>query len=92
MIKPLFSLGKLLITPGAMELLEKNNQSPSEFLDRHIIGDWGDLCKEDGMMNDYAVNHDERILSAYTLKNSEKIWIITEADRSATTILKPDEY
>lgn len=41
MIKPLFSLGKLLITPGAIELLEKNNQSPSEFLDKHIIGDWG---------------------------------------------------
>ena len=58
---------------------------------RHILHDWGDVCEEDCKKNDYAVDHNLRILSSYTQDNF-KIWIITEADRSATTVLFPDEY
>ena len=59
---------------------------------RHLSGDWGDLCEDDKALNDEAVRvGDERILSAYE-KDGKKIWIITESDRSTTTILFPDEY
>ncbi len=61
-------------------------------LRRHNNGDWGDLCKEDKQANDYALTHDERLLSSYLFQGSEKVWIITEWDRSATTVLFPEEY
>jgi hypothetical protein len=62
------------------------------FLSRHLLGDWGDLGEEDKKENEFSVLNNFRILSAYTLTTSVKIWIITEADRSATTILLPEEY
>lgn len=90
--KAKFLLGRLLATPGALEALQKAGQEAIEFLSRHQHGDWGDLDDEDKQENELSVLNDYRILSAYTLKTSVKIWIITEADRSATTILLPSEY
>lgn len=95
---PLFSLGRLVATPGALSALEHTGESPATFLRRHQRGDWGDLDVEDKRLNDEAVAHEgvpdqqSRVLSAYRLANGSKIWIITEWDRSATTILLPEEY
>jgi hypothetical protein len=85
-------LGRLLSTPGAIEAMAKVGQEPLELLNRHRTGDWGEVDAEDWAANDQAVVHGERILSAYTLKDGVRLWIITEADRAATTILLPDEY
>lgn len=90
--RPLFKLGQLLVTPGALEALQASGQSPWVFLTRHLAGDWGDLDAEDRALNDLAVKDGSRILSAYITSRGTKVWIITEADRSATTILLPDEY
>ena len=87
-----FSLGNVVATPGAIELLEQNNLPASSFLSRHISGDWGDLDAEDKQANDEAIQYGNRILSSYALKNGEKLWIITEADRSSTCLLLPREY
>ena len=91
--RPLFPLGKVVSTPGALRALAESGQSPQEFLARHERGDWGDLETSDRCENaDSLVWPHRRILSAYRLKNDETIWIITEADRSSTCILLPDEY
>jgi hypothetical protein len=87
-----FQLGQTVATPGALDALQRSNETPWAFLVRHLAGDWGDVCLEDREANDEAVRDGSRILSAYTLKTGEKIWVITEADRSVTTILLPDEY
>ena len=92
MSKAKFLLGQLVATPGALKALEEAGQDPLEFLRRHQQGDWGDLGEEDKKENEFSVLNNFRILSAYTLTTSVKIWIITEADRSATTILLPEEY
>jgi len=90
--KPLFALGQVVATPGALELLENQGQAPSQFVARHHCGDWGDeLCDEDRELNDAALKDGSRLLSAYTVGN-EKLWLITEADRSSTTLLLPCEY
>jgi len=88
----LFPLGQVVSTPGALLALQKAEQEPHEFLDRHVNGDWGDVSEEDKRENEYAVQHGFRILSAYTTSASDRIWLLTEADRSATTFLLPDEY
>jgi hypothetical protein len=88
----LFELGRIVATPGALQALEQAGQSPVEFLDRHVSGDWGELDDEDKRENEFSVHNSLRILSAYTTAAGDKIWIITEADRSATTLLLPDEY
>ena len=85
-------LGRLLSTPGAIEAMAKAGQDPSKLLNRHRTGDWGEVDAEDRASNDRAAIHGERILSAYTLNDGVRLWIITEADRAATTILLPDEY
>ena len=87
-----FPMGQLLSTPGALTALEEAGQNALELLSRHVRGDWGTVCREDARANDQALIHGERLLSAYVLKTNVKIWIITESDRSATTILLPDEY
>ena len=87
-----FPLGQLVATPGAAEALSRNNQEPTEFLRRHWRGDWGDLDEEDKAENEYSLSRELRLLSAYTLQDGTRIWIITEADRSVTTILLPEEY
>jgi hypothetical protein len=87
-----FPLGQLVATPGAAEAFTRNTQEPSEFLRRHWRGDWGTLDQEDIAENELSLTVSLRLLSAYTLKDGTHIWIITEADRSATTILLPSEY
>jgi hypothetical protein len=87
-----FSLGQLVATPGAMRALLDAGQSPSEFLDRHGRGDWGDVSGGDGRLNDEAVEEGSRMFSAYMTNGGVRIWVITEADRSSTCILLPDEY
>ena len=89
---PKFQLGSIVATPAAVQAIENSGQSPTDFLSRHIKGDWGEVCDEDKELNDQALIDGDRLLSAYrTLKNT-RIWVITEADRSATTILLPEEY
>lgn len=87
-----FGLGRFVATPGALEAFEEASDAPLGYLMRHAAGDWGIVDEEDAQSNEDAVKHGDRILSAYRLSNETKIWIITEADRSATTILLPDEY
>ena len=88
----MFPLGKRAITQRAMEVLQQFNISPEAYFARHQMGDWGDLEDEDRKSNEVAINLGERIFSAYTIPNGPNIWVITEADRSATTVLLPDEY
>lgn len=87
----LFEIGRLVSTSGAIDLLNDTNTSFIELLKRHTTGDWGDLCEEDKQANDAAVTTGDRILSSYDLRG-RKVWIITEADRSVTTLLLPEEY
>ena len=91
-LPPRFRLGKIVATPGALAALNRNGQSGEEFLRRHQQGDWGDVCADDARANDQAISNEERLLSAYRLKDQTKLWIITEADRSSTCLLLPDEY
>ena len=90
--RPLFTLGLVVATPGALAALEKTGQPVEEFIDRHITGDWGDVTDEDKESNDSSARKGYRVLSAYHLQDGTKIWVITEADRSATTLLLPSEY
>lgn len=90
--RPLFPLGKVVATPGAMSLFEALSTSPLEYLVRHVLGDWGELDAEDRQANEAALVHGSRIVSSYRLQGEHRIWLITEADRSATTFLLPEEY
>jgi hypothetical protein len=96
--KPLFKLGQVVATPGALEALERSGQGVWEFVSRHVVGDWGVVDADDKAANDQALQDGSRILSAYVLKDRQtKIWIITEAtddngNRAATTLLLPSEY
>jgi hypothetical protein len=87
-----FPVGRVVATPGALRALEKAEQLPAEFLDRHVNGDWGDVPAADKQENELSVENGFRILSSYITSAGDRIWIITEADRSATTLLLPDEY
>jgi len=87
-----FALGQTFITPGAEEALQIAGQTATEFLRRHMSGDWGELSDEDVRENEFSLKEDLRLLSAYQTGKGQKLWIITEADRSATTILLPSEY
>ena len=99
-----FSLGRILATPGAIELAQIHQISLRQLLFRHAIGDWGDLCHDDQRANLEALANGSRLMSSYVIRtaspnhgaNSEpsevKFWIITEADRAATTVLLPEEY
>ena len=88
---PLFSPGRIVATPGALALLEEAKKSPSEFLSRHLRGDWGDVCQEDKAENELSLKHGFRLLSSYPVTEKDTLWIITEADRSVTTLLLPSE-
>ena len=87
-----FPLGETYITPGAEEALMIAGQTGIEFLRRHMSNDWGDLSDEDMQENELSLKEGFRLLSAYRTAKGQKLWIITEADRSATTILLPSEY
>ena len=86
-----FPLGHLVATPGALELLDRMAVNASELLQRHQRGDWGDVPPEDAAEKEYAIVNGLRILSSYSI-GEDRIWIITEADRSSTTLLLPEEY
>lgn len=89
---PKFPLGQVVATPGALHALSDAGESAQKFLDRHVRGDWGDLDNHDRAENELSVAEGLRVLSAYRLSDGAKIWIITEADRSSTCILLPEEY
>ena len=90
---PLFLLGQVVATPGALDLLDRTGINASALLYRHQHGDWGTVCAEDAKSNDHAILVGARILSAYELgSRRERLWIITEADRCVTTLLLPTEY
>ena len=89
---PKFSLGQLVATPGALDALAQSGQSPADFLSRHVRGDWGEVGDEDKGLNDEALVHGTRLLSAYRTLRGVRIWVITEADRSSTCVLLPEEY
>lgn len=88
-------LGQLVMTRGVNDRVAESSQFAkfvTESLGRYAKGDWGDLCQEDKKENDLSLKKGFRLLSAYERNGLPKIWIITEADRSATTVLFPDEY
>ena len=78
-IQPKFPLGQVLATPAALKAIEDAGQTPEFFLDRHVQGDWGEVCDEDKRANDEALVDGSRLLSAYRTLKGERIWIITEA-------------
>jgi hypothetical protein len=89
----LFPLGQIVATPGALAALGKAGQTPLDFLSRHVCGDWGELDESDSKENELSLKRGFRLLSSYrTSADNTKIWVITEADRSVTTLLLPDEY
>src|SRR5262245_52798750 len=90
--RPLFRLGRLVATPRDAEALEAAEETAEQLLARHQYGDWGQVPPEDAAENELSVKQGFRIISAYTLSTSIVVWVITEADRSATTFLLPDEY
>ena len=89
---PLFPAGRIVATPGALRLLEHANKSPLELLSRHLRGDWGDLCQDDKTENELSLKCGFRLMSSYQVTDTEKLWILTEADRSVTTLLLLAEY
>ena len=90
--QPLFPLGQIVATPGALAALEKAGQQPHEFLLRHVHGEWGNVPDEDRRENQFSLERGFRLLSSYRTAANETVWVITEADRSVTTLLLPEEY
>jgi hypothetical protein len=88
---PRFSLGRIVATPGALATMEDQGISPSSLLARHVAGDWGNVPPEDAAENELSVRAGFRILSSYG-EGDARLWLVSEADRSSTTILRPDEY
>jgi hypothetical protein len=84
------TLGRIVATPGALATLQP--EDIQEALRRHSLGDWGDVCEEDDILNDEALARGSRILSAYHTASKVKFWVITEWNRSLTTVLLPSEY
>lgn len=89
---PRFQPGQILATHGVMEALEGDASLAALLLTRHVSGDFGDVCEEDRNLNVEAVKLGGRVLSVYKLPHGPTIWIITEADRTSTTLLLPSEY
>jgi len=90
-VEPLFEIGRTVATPGALSTMQNLNIDPITLLKRHIYGDWQDMDADDQEANREAVNQEARIFSAFVF-GEVKFWVITEADRSSTTILFPEEY
>ena len=91
-LRPLFPLGQCVATPGALAAIEDAGQTPADFLNRHISGDWGEIDPEDRGLNEQALRDGARIFSVYRTSKEVKVWVITEADRASTCVLLPDEY
>lgn len=83
-------LGRVVATPGALDALTQADIDRA--LSRHRVGDWGDLCRDDWQQNDVALEDGARLLSQHHSPAGRKFWVVTEADRSATTVLLPEEY
>ena len=90
-VSPRFALGQVVATPAVLEHLERHGVNASEYLTRHVRGDWGEVPQDDAAENEFAVTRRLRLLSSYTIAG-ERVWIITEADRSSTCLLYPSEY
>ena len=90
--QPAFELGQIVATPGALAALKKAEHQPGEFLTRHVNREWGDIPDEHRKENEYSLEHGFRLLSAYKTNAGDRLWIITEADRSVTTLLTPADY
>lgn len=89
----LFKLGWLVTTPGALRVIEENNVDTWSLLQRHVNGDWGCIPEEDRQENRLSVENGYRVMSSYAINGrGDKLWIITEADRSSTCLLLPAEY
>ena len=88
---PRFALGQIVATPAVLEHFERHGVNASEYLNRHVRGDWGEVPQDDAAENEFAVTRRLRLLSSYTIAG-ERVWIITEADRSSTCLLYPSEY
>ncbi len=90
---PKFELGRVVATPGALRAIRSSGQSPTDFLRRHINGDWGEhLDGHDIKQNMIALTEGGRLVSAYQTRKGEDLWVITEEDRSSTCLLLPSEY
>jgi hypothetical protein len=101
-----FAVGQLAATPGALALLEQHNIGVAALVNRHIHSSWGDVCAEDADSNELAIEHGNRVMSVYRLVDAQQlastpvakrndlptVWVITESDRSVTTLLLPSEY
>jgi len=90
--QPRFRAGQLVMTAGVNDLVQRGALNPAPYLQRHLNGDWGDLCDEDRRSNDAALKNGDRLFSSYRITPDRKLWIITEWDRSVTTLLLPDKY
>ena len=88
----LFSLGLVVATPGALAALLEAEQTPAEFLRRHVGGDWGEMDPHDIQENEAALQRGGRLFSRYETTQQVVLWVITEWDRSVTTLLLPQEY
>ena len=93
MSAPLFPLGRVVATPGALSVLAEASVGPLALLRRHASGDWGEVPREDARENERSLKHGWRLLSSYPLgEDGSRVWVITEADRSSTCLLLPEEY
>jgi hypothetical protein len=90
-MNPMFPLGRIRITNGALEALGQSNISADSIIQRHVLGDWGDISDEEKQSNDLAVEMGGRISSTYSLPDGTRVWVYTEGDRRETTILLPDD-
>lgn len=90
-VSPRFALGQVVATPAVLEHLEQHGVNASEYLNRHVRGDWGEVPPDDAAENEFAVTRGLRLLSSYTIAG-ERVWVITEADRSSTCLMYPSEY
>lgn len=88
----LFPLGQIVATPGALEVLDQYAINAADLIKRHQSGDWGNVPPGDAEENIRSIENGWRILSSYVISDDQNLWIITEADRSVTTLLLPEEY
>lgn len=91
---PKFPLGQVVITPGAAALLSGCRVDALSLLKRHVVGDWGELCQQDQALNNLSLSSESpgRLMSSYLMPKNQTVWIITEWDRSVTTLLLPSDY
>jgi hypothetical protein len=91
MMTPLFETGRLVATPGALNLLAVTGTNPLELIERHVSGGWGDVPPEDAKENVFSIKNGFRILSSYQV-GLDRLWLLTEADRSSSCLLLPEDY